>query len=144
MKVKNSLLTEIMTLESHPKKYSKAYLNLNTVLELEKKEKQLDSTMEKTINEEKKEIDKMYSNFMNSIPLKIVEHYYVKNSHNLRMYAYIEYGENEISDIKYEDIYLKLEEFYNKIFRLTCMLLSQYSVEVKVNTGYDNETSQLI
>jgi len=144
MKIKEMLLKEVMTLESHPEKYSKAYLNIDTVLKIEKKENNLeDNTVLKEVRNKFEELTQLYNSFKNEIPLKIIEYYFMINRNELRNPVYIEYGDKELNDdIKYYDLYLELEDFYSQLFYICSLMLSQYSIEVKVNTTSSDDSNE--
>lgn len=111
-------------------KYSKAYLNLKNVIELEKKE---NAKFDKSIIDSFNELSKKYNSFINKVPLRVVETYFRKYAEDLEYYVYLEYEGNEVSDFKIIDIYIKLEDFFSECFELACMIADFYNLEIKLN-----------
>jgi len=130
MKLKLSLLSDILNNANTPNKYSKAFLAIKNVIDLELKESE--SELTKQILDNFTEIEKSYYNFINNIPLKIIERYYINYANELSKYPYIEYEGNELAEYKVIDIYNWLEDFFEKIFALSCEIADLYNIEVKL------------
>lgn len=130
MKLKQGLLYMILDNPNIATKYSKAFLNLKNVIELEKKE---NSKFDKSIIDSFNELSKKYNSFLNKVPLRVVETYFRKYAEDLEYYVYLEYEGNEVSDLKIIDIYIKLEDFFSECFELACKIADFYNLEIKLN-----------
>lgn len=132
MKLKLSLLMSILENHNHPNKYSKAFLNLKNVFELEKEEK---FEFPKKILTKFDKISEKYESFMSNIPLLVIERYHLDNISDTKKFVYLEFEKNELTDIKIIDLYLALEGFYSEMFNLGCTLASYYNLEIKFNNN---------
>lgn len=141
MKQKESLLYEVFNASSIPHKYSKSFLNLSVLMELEKED---EFKFDKNILDEFEEIKKLYNDFMSGIPLVIIEQYYLRNSTNLNKPLYIEYQKKQIIDKKVIDFYILLEDFYNKIFLLGSKIGNLYNLEIKVNVKTNDQNNSFV
>ena len=88
-----------------------------------------------TVIDKFNKIEQTYLKFINGIPLNVVERYFNDNHEHPNKHAYLEYNENELSDIKIMEIYNKLELFFQDCFSLACLIADLYNFEVKFNEG---------
>lgn len=130
MQLKLSLLGLILENSNTTNKYSKAYLNLKNVFDLENKE---DFEFTKDFIKKFKELSLKYDSFINNIPLEVIEKYYNLHIDNLEKYIYIEYRGFELEEYKTIDLGIELEDFYKQIFSLACEIANYYNLEVKLN-----------
>ena len=130
MKLKQSLLYMIINNALITKRYSQAYHNIRMVVELEEKE---DKRLIEMFKKELTELDKLYKDFKNGIPLEVIEAYYITHSANLNEFLYIEFQDKELYDIKVIDLYMDLENFYNKCYVIAVRIANYYNLEIKVN-----------
>jgi len=130
MKLKNSLLLDIITSQEIPNKYSKGFLNLLTIFKLEEQEgfKLPDYIINKF-----KKLEQKFISFYNNIPLRVIEKYYIKYMLDYNKYVYIEYNGFEIDNLKVIDIYLLLEQFFDDLYLIASLIASYYSLEIKIN-----------
>ncbi|MFW6173087.1 MAG: hypothetical protein ACOC5T_05025 [Elusimicrobiota bacterium] len=129
MKLKQGLLYMILDNPNSPNKYSKAFLNLKNVFELEKKE---NFKFSPEICEKFTKIEEKYLSFINNIPLKVIETYFTIYSNDLEHYIYLDYQGSEVSDLKIIDLFIKLEQYYEEIFALACEIANFYNLEIKL------------
>jgi len=130
MKLKLGLLSLILDNSNTPNKYTRAFLNLKNVFELEEKENfKFDKELIKKFNN----IKEKNKNFQNEIPLKIIEKYYILQNDQLDEYIFIRYNGNEIADLRIIDLYVLLEDFFQEIFSLACEIADFYNLEIKIN-----------
>lgn len=129
MKLKSSLLYMILQNSPTPHRYTSAYNSLKNVIELELKD---DFEVPQEIIEKFKVIKINYNNFINNIPLVVIEKFFNNFRDDLRRYIFIEYQNNELN-LKAIDIYLLLEDFFNDIYALACEIASYYNLEIKLN-----------
>jgi len=141
MKLKLNLLIPILDNQNTTQKYSKAYLNLKNVLDLEKRAKY--TFKDKTIYSQFEKIESRFKNFINGVPLVVIERYFNDNKENTRKFIYLEYGEKEVTDLKIMELYNKLEEFFQDCFALACLIGDLYNFEVKFNNDSSNDDSEL-
>lgn len=141
MKLKGSLMASILDNYPTPNKYSRAYLNLRNVFDLESNS---GFKFEKHMVESMKKIENKYNKFLNGIPLVVIERYYIDHKENYNKYIFLEYGELELSDIRIMDLFTELEKFYSMIFELTCKIADYYNLEVKLNSKGNNESEKYI
>lgn len=138
MRLKQSLLFSILENINSNNKYSKAYLNLKNVIELEKKEKDF---KDQELIEDFEKITKNYNEFINGIPLVVVEKFYFENNARSDDYLYLEYNEQDFSLIAME-IFNRLELFFSEVFELACRIANFYNLEIKLgnnNSGSENK-----
>lgn len=134
IKLKENLLSEIFA-PNQIDKYSKSVLNLKTLIELEQKE---EFELPKELLNRIKEILKKEDNFLNNIPLKIVEYYFNLKISNINSFINIIYKNYELS-IKTNELLIILEDYYNQIFLVSSMLANYYNLEIKINTESNND-----
>lgn len=131
MNLKHNFLYGIFTLQDGvANKYSKAYLNLKAVMDLEEQEKY---KMSKSLKDDFINIKEKYISFLEEIPLAIIEKYFYMNLDDLNKFIYISYKEKEIYSISVIELYMELEEFYNEIFKLGSLIANFYNIEIKIN-----------
>lgn len=135
LRIKTNFCIDILNPTTNFNKYSKSLLNIKTLIELEKKE---GFELPKEIIENYNKIIKKEYNFINNIPLNIIEHYFYKKINNLNSYINIEFKENEVN-IKTNEIFILLENFYNEIFLLASLIANYYNLEIKINNKRDND-----
>lgn len=136
MKLKASLLYEIFTMQHNdPMRYSKAYLNLCAVVEIEEQE---DNTFNVKLLEEFRKLQQQYHLFIDNIPLPIAQDYYSRNlGSSMNKFIYMEYQNEAPDSLLLSDLFLRLEEFYSKVYILACKIANMYNIEIKVNTDYE-------
>jgi hypothetical protein len=133
MRLKVSMLMNILQNVDSSNKYSKSFLNLKNVIELEKNDIHKDFIDEFLIIEEE------YNNFINEIPLVVVEKYVMLSRLNINDICYILYNGKEITEYSIIELHNKLEEFFAKIFFLASKIADYYNIEVKLNKNIMNE-----
>jgi hypothetical protein len=135
MKLKNSLLYEIYHLDnSNPSKYSRAFLNLQSVFMLEEQE---GFKIKSNLKNKFQDIQKKYNKFYSNIPLIVIEKYFYQNINNLNKFVYIEYRGEELGDMKVSELFYFLEQFFNQCFILASLLANYYNLEFKINKDVD-------
>lgn len=145
--LKKNLLIDILAYDNAtPLKYSKCLLNLKTIFEIEKQESfKYPDYFYKIFNE----LREKEKNFINNIPLLIVEKYFYAKNQNLNGFVSISYlipnekGENIEHNLNMSsnDLYLILEDYFSKIFMLASLMANYYNLEIKVNdTATKNKT----
>ena len=135
LRLKENLLIDILSPHNITLKYSKSLLNLKTLMIIEKKD---NFVFPDEIYNLYKEIIKVEDNFLNGIPLRIVEKYYFMKSDKLNSYINIEYGEYQINK-RVSEIYILLEEYYSKLYLIGSLIGNYYNIEIKVNTDSNND-----
>ncbi|MFW6282491.1 MAG: hypothetical protein ACOC1P_00355 [Minisyncoccales bacterium] len=130
MKLKVSLLFEIIGGDNSLNKYSRGFEILENVIQLEKKENE---KFDLEIESKFKELKKRYMDFLNGIPLKVLEKHYINKRENLNKELYLEFMEKEVTNFKVIEIYLLLEDFYRELFSVACMIANFYNIEPKIN-----------
>lgn len=133
MKSKYNFLYQIFSLQDGSAyKYSKSFINLEAVIDLEKQEgfKIPESIQDKFI-----EIKKKYDSFMAEIPLRVIEKFYYKDESELSKYIFICYDEKEIESIQIIELYMALEEFYKEVFSIASLIANYYNIEIKINNN---------
>ncbi|MHA1381434.1 MAG: hypothetical protein ACTSRG_23955 [Candidatus Helarchaeota archaeon] len=141
MRLKYNLLIPILNNDSHPQKYSRAYMNLKNVLELEHEEEQQKGKkiLSKEIEDQFKFLETKYKNFLNKIPLIVIEKYFLLHKDELNKYVSLRYKELELSDLQVVELFEKFEEYFNKCFNIACRIADLYNIEIKLN---ENKESQ--
>lgn len=140
MKLKSSLLYQVLDNHFSINRYSKAYINLKNVIDLETQEKH---KLSKSILNNFEELTKQYKNFTKGIPLIIIERYYNDHKEKLNKYCHLTYKKSELSEIQIMDLFIQLEEYFNLCFSLAVQIASLYNLEIKINKGYDSEEGYL-
>jgi len=131
--LKKNLFIEIFS-PNPSNKYSKSLLNLKTIVELEEKEKfKIPENVLLKIEDLKKKEDE----FIEGIPLNIIEHYFSQKSSNFNSYINCMFKDKEIN-IKVNELYILLEDFYKEIFLVASLLATYYNLEIKI-TGESND-----
>ena len=136
MKLKNNLLIDILDNRVGANKYSKSFLNLKNVLDLEEKAKY--KFKDKSVYTKFNKLKFKFYGFINGVPLVVVERYFNDNKENINKFVYLEFQDNEVSDLKIMELFNLLEEFYQECFSLACLIADLYNFEVKFN---DNDSS---
>ena len=113
MKLILNLLIPILDNSIPSNKYSKTYLNLNNVFEIEKDNKHRFS---KEIKTKFEEITNQYQEFINKIPLIIIEKIYNSNKEYLKKMIFFDYKDNILEDVKVIELYFELENFFSHCF----------------------------
>lgn len=109
-------------------------MNLKTIVNLENKENfKLPEDLQKSYDG----IIGQEQDFINGIPLPIIEKYYLQKQSNLNSYVNILHNEKELN-LKVNEIFIKLENFYQEIFLLASLIANYYNLEIKINTENDN------
>lgn len=139
MKLKLNLLLNVLENPTNSNKYSKSFLNLKNVIDLEKRSEY--KFNDKSVDTKYNLLEKKYDNFINDIPLIVVERYFNDNHETPNKHAYLEYNDNELSDIKIMEIYNTLELFFQDCFSLACLIADLYNFEVKFNEGENKSKS---
>ena len=129
MKLKASLLYYILNNPQDHNKFSNSFLNLKNVLDIEKDEGKFSDNILKSF----KEIEEEYDSFIQDIPLRVIERYYIDNRTEYKKHVYLAYGEKELSDLTILQLYDKLEEFFSKVFNLAVRTANYYNIEIKTN-----------
>ena len=127
------MLLNILQNVDSSNKYSKSYLNMKNVIELEKDE------IKPEFIDEFLNIDKEYHNFINGIPLVVVEKYVMLSRLNINDICYILFEGKEITEYSIIELHNFLEEFYAKIFFLASKIADYYNLEVKLNKGTERD-----
>lgn len=135
MKLKQGLLFQILDCPNIPNKYTKSYLNLKNVFELEKSD---NFTFDDELIKKFSDITIEFNSFLNKIPLKVIETYFKTNAEKLDDYIYLEYKGNEVSDMKNIDLFMELEMFFDKLFSLACEIANFYNIEIKLKNNKDS------
>ena len=146
-KLRNNLLIDILAYDSAGAfKYSKCLLNIKTIWSLEELE---NFNFPETFKKIYAEIIAKEHNFMANIPLLIVEKHYYSKVVNLNGYVSICYYVKDKEGVETErllnipvnELYLELEDFFNKIFLLASLFANYYNLEIKINdTATKNKT----
>lgn len=136
MKLKSSLLYIILENQAVSNKYSKSFLNLKNVIELELNE---GFKLNDLILDEFEKLEMLYNNFINQIPLIIVERYYNDNKENYNKFVYLEFNEKELTDLKIIELFKLLEDYHERIFNLAVKIADLYNLEIKI--GNENNKS---
>lgn len=131
MKLKETLLIEIFGMEGSRVKYSKSLLNLLTIRELEQKD---NFALPEEIESEIQSLREYKDNFKGGVPLRIIEKYYFDHSDDLDHFVFLEYNDNTLDDIYIRDLFIELEEFYDKIYHTASLIAHYYSLEPKFKT----------
>ena len=140
MKLKLNLLLNVLENPSSSNKYSKSFLNIKNVIDLEKRAEY--SFNDNSVKNKFEELEKKYSNFLNGIPLVVIERYFNDNKDNPNKHAYLEYKNNELGEIKIMELYNLLELYFEECFSLACLIADLYNFEVKFNEGKSSENSE--
>lgn len=119
-------------------RYSKSFLNLKNVFELEEKEDGFNFPKEIIVSYNY--LLKKYNSFLSNIPLIVIERYFAENKENMNKFVYLEFEDSELTDIKISELFYKLEGFFNKIFDLACVIANYYNLEVKLNSKEETES----
>lgn len=130
MKLKSTLLTQVLDNIPTPNKYSSAFINIKNVFELENQD---NFTFPESITTSFKKLENKFNCFINNIPLIIIERYYNDYKSEYNQYVFLEYEENELSDLRVIDLFYLLEQFYQECFSLASFMLNYYNLEVKLN-----------
>lgn len=135
LRLKENLLVEILGNSNTPTKYSKGLLNLKTIFELEQKEKfkipkAIILLFEKLVLKE--------DNFINNIPLILIERSFILKSSNLNSYINLQYKEFELTKNSGE-VFILLEDFYKEMFLIAGLMASFYNLEIKINVDKNHE-----
>lgn len=137
MKLKTNLLFSVLKVPESTTKYSQSYLNLQNVFEIEDKE---GFEFPSHIIEDFDKLTKKYNNFINEVPLKIVERYYMQYRNNFNKFVFFEFNEKEVTDLTIIELYSMLESFFDSCFNLACQIAKYYNLEIKINQ--DSEQSE--
>lgn len=142
--IKSVLLSNILSSQGvYHNKYSNAYNSLKSVMELELKEKK--EKLPKYIFEKYKEIQKLYSSpheKLTGVSVLVLEQYFMRNSHDLSSYIFIDYNDKDYGDFKCIELYEILETFFSEVFLLATLVADYYTFEVKLKDG-DDEDKQI-
>jgi hypothetical protein len=143
MKLKLNLLIPILENVSSSNRYSKAYLNLKNVISLENRADYKFKDQE--VYTKFQNLEKKFNNFLCDIPLIVVEKYFNDNKEDHNKFIYLEYKDEELTDLKIMELYNELETYFQECFTLACLIADLYNFEVKFNeTNNDYETKELI
>lgn len=137
MKLKSSLLFTILENPQSPNRYSKVFTSLENVFKLEKEES--DSVITDEFKKRFNKIKKQYNNFHKNIPLIVVERYFMNHRDTMNKFVYLEYQNNEMTDLKISELFFDLEQFFNEVFQLACELANYYNLEIKLNKPSDSD-----
>ena len=118
-------------------KYSKSYNNLRIVIDLESTDKQ---KISKELSDEFKTLSKKYNDFIDGVPLRIIELYFYNNIKDMSFYPYIEYKNDiTIDSVKVIELYELLENFFDDVFSLSSKIANYYNMEMKLNVANDED-----
>jgi hypothetical protein len=131
LRLKENLLIEILAPTNSTSKYSKGLLNLKTIVKLEDRE---EFKLPNDINELYNKLLTREEDFINKIPLSIIEKYFNQKIDNLNSFINIQFKERELN-IKTNELFIELEGFYNEIFLVASLIASYYNLEVKVGNN---------
>lgn len=137
MKLKSNLMFMILENRQSDNRYSKSFLNLQNVIELEESDQSF--KLPKELLVKYNYLKSKYNKFLSDIPLIVIERYYNENKENMNKFVFLEFDNKELTDIKISELFLELEIFFTKIFNLTCILANYYNLEVKLNDGNTTE-----
>lgn len=135
MKLKTTMLITILQNVDASNKYSKSFLNLKNVIELDKEDIKKDYV--KKFNK----IEKEYNKFLNNIPLSVIEKYLSLFKGDLNDFCYILYDGFEISGYTAIELYNLLEMFYSKLFFLASKIANYYNLEIKLNKDIEQQNN---
>ena len=141
MKLKLTLLSLILQNDPVPNKYSRSYLNLKNVMELEQNS---DFKFHQEILDKYKIISDKYQNFLCNIPLIVIEQYYINNKENPNKFVFLEYKEKELTDLKVIEVFEYLENYFEDVFQLACLIADMYNLEVKMNKSQSSASTDFI
>lgn len=134
-KLRLNLLIDILN-PMDVNKYSKSLLNIKTIFYVEEKEK---FVFPQNILDLYAEVIEKEDNFLNNIPLLIVEKQYYRKSDNINGYVSI-YMENQRElNIPVSELFILLEKYYAKMFLLASLLANYYNLEIKINDKRKDE-----
>lgn len=139
MKLKLNLLINILDNVATTNKYSKSFLNLKNVIDLEKRNNYVFS--DDSVYTKFKKLEKQFNSFLDKIPLIIIEKYFADNHEKQNKHVYLEFKGNELSDYKVIELYQELENYFQECFSLACLIADLYNFEVKFNEGKETKTS---
>lgn len=143
MKLKLNLLLNILDNPPTANKYSKSFLNLKNVLDLEKRNNYI--FKDPSVYSSFKNLKKKYDRFMSHIPLVVVERYFNDHKEDQNKFIYLEYQNHELSDLKIMELFNELEIFFEECFSLACLIADLYNFEVKFNESDEsNNDNQFI
>lgn len=117
-------------------KYSKSLLNLKTLFYIEQKE---GFQFPKNILEIYNEILEKEDNFLNEIPLLIIEKQYYRKASNINGYVSIYMSNQRELNLEVAELFILLEAYYSKMFLLASLVANYYSIEVKINDKKKDE-----
>lgn len=135
LRLKENLLLDILNPLEKTNKYSKSLLNIKTAIELEKEE---DFEIPTAILSKFNLLEKRANNFLNGIPLKVVEKAYYLHAKNFKKSIFMSYKNNSLT-MNINEIYIELEEYFNKIFILASLMANYYNLEIKIKTKTNND-----
>ncbi|MHA1381177.1 MAG: hypothetical protein ACTSRG_22645 [Candidatus Helarchaeota archaeon] len=136
-----NLLIPILNNDPHPQKYSRAYLNLKNVMDLEREDEQIKGKkiLSESIGKDFKDIEYLYKSFLGDVPLIILEKYYLQYKDELNKHVHLRYKDSELSEIQIVEVFEKFEEYFNKCFSVACKIADLYNIEVKLNENKAQE-----
>jgi hypothetical protein len=135
LRLKENLLIDILNPHQIFMKYSKSLLDLKTLMSIELKE---NFKFPKEILDLYNDIISVENDFINGIPLRIIEKYYFMKAEKLNSFVNIEYNNFQIN-MRISELYVILEEFYSKLYLIASLIGNYYNIEIKVNTESNNE-----
>jgi len=138
LQLKTNLLIDILSNSITENKYSKSLLNLKAVYKIEKSEQNEHDKANEIIDEAYNKIISKENNFLNNVPLNIIEKNYSLRKDNLNNYIYIDYKGNEIN-IKVSELFSLLENYFQEMFILASLMANFYNLEIKINNQDNNE-----
>lgn len=134
LRLKENLLIDVLSPRTEYK-YSKSILNLKTIIALEKQE---NFKIPESIITMYNKVLKQETDFINGIPLTIVERYYIGKQDKLNSYLNIAYKDSELN-IQVNQLLMLLEIYYTELYLIASLLASFYNLEIKINNK-NNDT----
>ncbi|NCC71495.1 hypothetical protein EOM09_08030 [bacterium] len=137
MKIKENLILDILSNDIINNKYTKAILNLKTIISLETEEGFVLSNKIKKLYDN---IIKKENCLIKDYPLKILENEFYKAKNNNKRHIDIMYNGN-CHSIEYYDLYIILEAYYEDIYTLVSIIGNFYNLDIKIkqNSNTSND-----
>lgn len=135
MEIRQHLLQDtIIASNDQYKKYSKCFMNIKNIFVLEGSQ-----IKDKNILEHYEDLLRLFNDFHDGVPLRIMEENFYRYITDFKK-IYVPYHDNkQRKEISIEQLYLQLEEFYDRVFFIAVSIADKYSYEIPFKKGKNEE-----
>lgn len=135
MEIRQHLLQDtIIASNDQYKKYSKCFMNMKNIFVLEGSQ-----IKDENIIEHYKDLLRLFNDFHDGVPLRIMEENFYRYITDFKKIYVPYHNAKQRKEISIEELYLKLEEFYDRVFFIAVSIADKYSYEIPFKKGKSEE-----